>query len=189
MDIGKLADECSVISREVLSRANELASTTEKAGRTTIKMYEDVKIKSEEALIASRSVEKISELTATIMTISEQTSLLSLNASIEAARAGEAGRGFAVVASEISNLATQTSEAVNNIGNIVNDINDAVCRMADCLSTTTAFLEKNVLSVVSGNEVFAAGDFLDSADEFDFHGLCFIQRQFFGWLRLVRSGS
>lgn len=146
MDIGKLADEGSVISREVLSRANELASTTEKAGRTTIKMYEDVKIKSEEALIASKSVEKISELTATIMTISEQTSLLSLNASIEAARAGEAGRGFAVVASEISNLATQTSEAVNNIGNIVNDINDAVCRMADCLSTTTAFLEKNVLS-------------------------------------------
>ena len=145
-DIGKLADEGSEASREVLSRAQELASTTERAGRKTIEMYESVKLKSEEALNASKAVEKINELTATIMIISEQTSLLSLNASIEAARAGEAGKGFAVVASEISSLATQTSDAVNNIGTIVNEINDAVCQMADCLETTTAFLEKNVLS-------------------------------------------
>ncbi|MCR5847936.1 MAG: hypothetical protein K6G75_07430 [Lachnospiraceae bacterium] len=144
--IGRLADDGSDISKEVLIRANELASTTENAGRKTMEMYESVKVKSEEAINASKAVEKINELTATIMTISEQTSLLSLNASIEAARAGEAGRGFAVVASEISNLATQTSDAVNNIGNIVKEVNDAVSQMEECLSVTTAFLEKNVLS-------------------------------------------
>ncbi len=54
--------------------------------------------------------------------VTEQTSLLSLNASIEAARAGEAGRGFAVVASEISSLATQTQQATINITSLIENI-------------------------------------------------------------------
>ena len=54
--------------------------------------------------------------------VTEQTSLLSLNASIEAARAGEAGRGFAVVASEISSLATQTQQATVDITSLIDNI-------------------------------------------------------------------
>lgn len=54
--------------------------------------------------------------------ISEQTSLLSLNASIEAARAGEHGRGFSVVAGEIGKLSQQSSEAARKINDICNYI-------------------------------------------------------------------
>lgn len=46
-----------------------------------------------------------------IRSISEQVSMLALNAKIEAARAGEAGKGFAVVAQEITELASETSES------------------------------------------------------------------------------
>ncbi|MCR5688030.1 MAG: methyl-accepting chemotaxis protein [Lachnospiraceae bacterium] len=145
-DIDRLADEGTRLSDEVSRRAAELAETTNVASRKTMDMYESVKAKSEEAISASRAVNKINELTGTIMAISSQTGLLALNASIEAARAGEAGRGFAVVATEIGNLATQTSEAVTNITGIVEEVNGAVGQLSDCLTQTTSFLETNVLS-------------------------------------------
>lgn len=68
---------------------------------------------------ASHEITGITEL---IANISEETSLLSLNASIEAARAGEAGRGFAVVATEISKLADTTAGSAENIAKLIGEV-------------------------------------------------------------------
>ena len=144
--IDSLADEGTDLSGEVLLRAKELASVTEKASIRTIELYEDMKKKSDEAITSSKAVNKIDELIGTIMSISSQTGMLSLNASIEAARAGDKGRGFSVVASEIRNLAGQTSEVVKGISTIIMEVNGAVENMSSCLNQTISFLETNVLS-------------------------------------------
>lgn len=68
-------------------------------------------------------IRKHSEL---IRGISQQTSLLSLNASIEAARAGDQGRGFAVVATEVKSLAEHASEVSDQIGQAVVSIQNQV---------------------------------------------------------------
>lgn len=144
-DIEKLSVDGAKMSNEVKNRAVALRSTTEEASLKTKKMYDSVKSKTDSAIEGSKAVDKINELTDTIMAISSQTSLLALNASIEAARAGEAGRGFAVVATEIGNLADQTSKAISDINSIVGEVNNAVDNMSGCLGETSKFLEQTVL--------------------------------------------
>ncbi|MCR5098347.1 MAG: methyl-accepting chemotaxis protein [Lachnospiraceae bacterium] len=144
--IDDLASEGAKLSVEIQNKAAGLKAETEAAAQKTRDMYDQVRVEADEAIESSKVVNKINDLTDTIMEISSQTSLLALNASIEAARAGEAGKGFAVVASEIGNLANDTSEAVANINNIVGEVNGAVAQMAACLEQTTDFLAKNVLS-------------------------------------------
>ena len=144
--IGTLADDGTMLSEEVITRATELSNTTRAASKKTVDIYESVKAKSEVAIANSKAVEKITELTNTIMAISSKTKLLALNASIEAARAGEAGKGFAVVADEVGVLAVQSAQAVNDISNMVGEVISAVDQMSECLKEMTSFLEKNVLS-------------------------------------------
>lgn len=145
-DINSMATEGARTSEEIMKRANDLRTKTVEASTKTMTMYNNVKTKAQEAIEGSKAVDKINELTGTIMEISSQTGLLALNASIEAARAGEAGRGFAVVATEIGSLADQTSKAIKDIGTIVDAVNTAVSNMAECLEETTGFLENTVLT-------------------------------------------
>ena len=132
-------------SLESKQRAGNLKNTTGEAQNKTTQMYRGVQEKSAEAMEQARAVEKINQLTQSILDISGQTNLLALNASIEAARAGEAGRGFAVVADEIGGLASQTSSTVSNINGITTEVNQAVENMESCLQEILAFLEETVL--------------------------------------------
>lgn len=72
--------------------------------------------------LTNQSISKITETVEMISSISEETELLSLNASIEASHAGDAGKGFAVVAENIKKLSEQSGESANIIKALADDM-------------------------------------------------------------------
>ena len=98
----------------------------------------------QEAMINLQSLSRINEMVDQILDITNQTNLLSLNASIEAARAGEAGKGFAVVASEIGNLAQSSSQTATQIQTICNETNKNVECVRNCFQSILEFWETGV---------------------------------------------
>ena len=89
--------------------------------------------------------QKIGDIVAMIVEISNQTNLLSLNASIEAARAGEHGRGFAVVSTEIRKLSQHAQEASSDIASILGTIQGSIQHAA-------SMVEEGLLAAESGKQ-------------------------------------
>ena len=106
---------------------------------------EAVELDVEKAMDELRAkAEEVSNITKVIFSISDQTTLLALNASIESARAGEAGKGFAVVADEIRKLAEQSKENVENIQGVTDAVKNAVENLKSDAQQMLEFVETDV---------------------------------------------
>ena len=100
------------------------------------------------------SIAEIDKAVQLILDISEQTNLLSLNASIEAARAGEAGRGFAVVAEEIRHLSEQSAEGAEMIKNLAKTITEKSGRSAELAEGIRGLIVEEQESVLNTQQKY-----------------------------------
>ncbi|WP_274651166.1 methyl-accepting chemotaxis protein [Paenibacillus humicola] len=98
--------------------------------------------------------EEIGKIVHVISDISNQTALLSLNASIEAARAGEHGKGFAVVANEVKKLAEQTKQSVATIAELIHSIQTTSSNAMDAMQTNVLEIEEGIANIQVAGTTF-----------------------------------
>lgn len=131
-------------STKVLSAASE----GENQIKDAVSAIGSVKSNSAEVLSVINDLKKASDEIGQIVSmmtgITEQTSLLALNASIEAARAGEAGKGFAVVAEEVKKLAEESKGSAEDITKIVADIQAKIKKTESSITEEQSFIDISV---------------------------------------------
>lgn len=148
-DMGILIEEI-VSDVEVLSQRADNMETSGKTVEAIIGEVNDYTSKTTEVVdrisnqtqTTNASAQEIRKAIEMIRSITEETTLLSLNASIEAARAGEQGKGFAVVATQIQKLADQSSQSAEQIEQIIHVL------LED--SDKTVETMKEMVEIVSG---------------------------------------
>ncbi len=119
--VGDISDNVDRLyaTSENIQKVNEEAKVNmQTIHENTVQSVTAVNDITEQIKETNESIKGIDTAVELILSISEQTQLLSLNASIEAARAGEMGKGFSVVAEEIRNLSEQSAEGAEMIKDI-----------------------------------------------------------------------
>ncbi len=95
--------------------------------------------------------------------VTDQTNLLSINASILAEQAGEHGKGFSVVAQEMRELSEKTANYTKDIAGIISKIQGEISDVVDAITEGMTFVEEGSLMVYSVGETMSA--ILESAHE------------------------
>lgn len=113
------------------------------------------------------SIERVGEAVSMILSISEETNLLSLNASIEAARAGEHGKGFAVIAEEIFELSEQSAKGAEMIKQLARTITEDSQKSVDLAAQVQSMIlqEQDSIELTRVKYEELSKDIGDSADE------------------------
>ncbi|MEA4846493.1 MAG: methyl-accepting chemotaxis protein [Clostridiaceae bacterium] len=148
---------------KIIKAVEEVSKSNEESASEIEGIAEEVSVILDTANTLRKSVDemenrldKSKKASQQIIHISDQTNILSLNASIEAARAGENGKGFSVVAGEIKKLSVQSkeiaaatqsdqtvmSQLMQEILKISNELEDKAENVNQNIANASAFIQE-----------------------------------------------
>jgi methyl-accepting chemotaxis protein len=151
--------EMSHTVREVEQRAVESARLAEKvsldasdrgmaAAREAIAGMQNIKetVEATAAVVnrLGKRSHEIGQILKVIDEVTDQTSLLALNAAILASQAGEHGKGFAVVAEEIKDLAERTAASTQEIAGLIASVQEETAESVQAMGRGLKAVERGV---------------------------------------------
>ncbi len=168
--VASSAEELAAASEETLSAISEITSAIKEVelnAQESARLSE--KVTSDAATIGMASIEKtisgmeniksevvntadfikrlgvrseeIGKILTVIDEVTDQTTLLALNAAILAAQAGEHGKGFSVVADEIKDLAERTALSTQEIASLIQSVQQEVRNAAQAMQKGLSSVE------------------------------------------------
>lgn len=151
--------EMSSTVKEVEQRAIESANLAEKV---SLDASERGMATAKEAISGMQNIKETVEATAAVVNrlgkrsheigqilkviddVTDQTSLLALNAAILASQAGEHGKGFAVVAEEIKDLAERTAASTQEIASLIASVQEETAESVRAMGRGLTAVERGV---------------------------------------------
>jgi methyl-accepting chemotaxis protein len=144
-----LTNELSRTIQEIATRANQGAQiaglgkdSVERTDTGMERIREAVHLSWDKVNNLKGNVEQIGAIAELISKITEENSMLALNASIEAARAGAAGQGFAVVAQQMREQAKRVEKSSREIIENIRAIQSITQGLVDSMDDSKADVDK-----------------------------------------------
>ncbi|CAM3956302.1 methyl-accepting chemotaxis protein [Cohnella lubricantis] len=156
--VQRIAESSSVVAEASNSSLEEVRkgdAAIHQAVNQMKAVRESVSQSSEKLRTLETYSKQIDEVVSVITEITNQTRLLSLNASIEAARAGEQGRGFAVVANEVKKLAEQSAASADRISTMIREVQATTAQAVEAMAQEVKDVESGSELIVAAGDIFA----------------------------------
>lgn len=129
---------------------NSVEASERGAGQVqaSIDAMDSIKANATETLRVVRKLEEssrqISQIVEVLSDITEETSVLALNATVQAAKAGESGRGFKIVADAVQELANRAAEETRRVGALIGATQTDIQTVMEAVNKTNVEVENGV---------------------------------------------
>ncbi len=160
-ELKELSEEIAKSSKANLENSLKLNEKAEEGADILGKIYDFIeKVKS--TFDVSRNlferfrstINSVYQIVLTITNVTEQTNLLSLNASIIASQAGEYGKPFAVVANEIKSLSERTKFSAHEIKNIIDELKNGAEEFISVIEKTYSMVDQGLSVAIRSKMIF-----------------------------------